>query len=131
MNYFEFGNLCFNVSCSEQSIILMVSAKSEHKDLQEFIDCAVERYYEKNYYYEESYNWITLPELKTQIINIPASEKDKQYIFEMLEGMNKKIQIEFEEIENMVAVFKNKWNDYTYAFETKYCRYYFNWITTA
>lgn len=131
MNYFQFGNLCFNISCSEQIIILMVSAKSEHKDLQEFINCAVEKDYKENYYYEESCDWITLPELKAQIINTPISDKDKQYMFQMIEGMSKRVHIELEEIENIITVFESEWNDYTIAFETKHCRYYFNWITTA
>lgn len=131
MNYFEFDSHCFNISCSEQGIILIVSAKCEHKSFQKFINCAVENYYDKNYIYEGSYAWITLPELKAQIINIPASEADKKNFFQLIEGMNKRIYIELEEIENIVTVFEKEWNDCTYAFETKNCRYYFNWITTA
>ena len=37
----------------------------------------------------------------------------------------------FEEIENIITVFESEWNDYTIAFETKHCRYYLNWMTTA
>lgn len=127
MNYFTFDNLCFNIPYSEQIIILMISVKSEHKDFKEFINCAVERWYEEN-----SCNiGITLSELKAQIINTPISNEDKQYMFQMIEGMNERIHIKFEEIENIITVFESEWNDYTIAFETKHCRYYFNWITTA
>lgn len=127
MNYFTFDNLCFNISNSEQVIILMISAKSEHRDFKEFINRAVERWYE-----EKLCNiGIALSELKAQIINIPISNEDKQCMFQIIEGMNERVHIQFEEIENIVTVFESEWNDYTIAFETKHCRYYLNWITTA
>lgn len=125
MNYFEFGNLCFDIPCSEQNIILIISAKSEHKDFQEFINCAVEKWY------EEGFSGITLSELKAQIINTTISDEDKQYMFQMIKGMSKRVHIELEEIENIITVFESEWNDYNIAFETKHCRYYFNWLTTA
>lgn len=127
MNYFTFDRLCFNISNSEQFIILMISAKSEHKDFKEFVNCAVERWYKENL----CNIGITLSELKAQIINIPISDKDKQCMFQMIEGMNERVHIQFEEIENIITVFESEWNDYTIAFETKHCRYYFNWMTTA
>lgn len=127
MNYFTFDRLCFNISNSEQFIILMISAKSEHKDFKEFINCAVERWYEENL----CNIGITLSELKAQIINTPISDEDKQCMFQMIEGMNERVHIQFEEIENIITVFESEWNDYTIAFETKHCRYYFNWMTTA
>lgn len=127
MNYFTFDNLCFNISNSEQVIILMISAKSEHKDFKEFINRAVERLYE-----EKLCNiGIALSELKAQIINIPISNEDKQCMFQIIEGMNERVHIQFEEIENIITVFESEWNDYTIAFETKHCRYYLNWMTTA
>lgn len=127
MNCFEFENLCFNVPNSEQYISLLLASKSEHSTFQEFIKAAIKKDFEEYIAIET----ISLSVLYEQIINIPASDKDRQYMFEIIEAMNKKIEIEFEEIENMVAVFKNEWNDYTFAFETKYCRYYFHWITLA
>lgn len=127
MNYFTFDNLCFNISNSEQVIILMISAKSEHRDFKEFINRAVERWYEENL----CNIGIALSELKAQIINIPISNEDKQCMFQIIEGMNERVHIQFEEIENIVTVFESEWNDYTIAFETKHCRYYFNWMTTA
>lgn len=127
MNFFTFDSLCFNIPYSEQVIILMISAKSEHKDFKEFINCAIERWYEENL----CNIGITLSELKTQIINTPISNEDKQCMFQMIEGMNERVHIQFEEIENIITVFESEWNDYTIAFETKHCRYYFNWMTTA
>lgn len=127
MNYFTFDSLCFNIPNSEQFIILIISAKSEHKDFKEFINCAVERWYEENL----CNIGITLSELKAQIINIPISDEDNQCMFQMIEGMNERVHIKFEEIENIITVFESEWNDYTIAFETKHCRYYFNWMTTA
>lgn len=105
----------------------MTSAKSEHRDFKEFINRAVERWYE-----EKLCNiGIALSELKAQIINIPISNEDKQCMFQIIEGMNERVHIQFEEIENIITVFESEWNDCTYAFETKNCRYYFNWMTTA
>lgn len=127
MNYFTFDSLCFNISNSEQVIILMISAKSELKSFQEFINCAVERWYEENL----CNIGIALSELKAQIINIPISNEDKQCMFQIIEGMNERVHIQFEEIENIITVFESGWNDYTIAFETKHCRYYLNWMTTA
>ena len=127
MNYFTFDSLFFNISNSEQFIILMISAKSEHKDFKEFINRAVERWYEENL----CNIGIALSELKAQIINIPISNEDKQCMFQIIEGMNKRVHIQFEEIENIITVFESEWNDYTIAFETKHCRYYFNWMTSA
>lgn len=127
MNYFTFDSLCFNISNSEQVIILMISAKSEHKDFKEFINRAVERLYEENL----CNIGIALSELKAQIINIPISNQDKQCMFQIIEGMNERVHIQFEEIENIITVFESEWNDCTYAFETKNCRYYLNWMTTA
>lgn len=125
MNYFEFENLCFNIPDSKQYISLLIASKSEHCTFQEFIKAAIKKDFEEYITIET----ISLSELYEQIINVPASDKDKQYMFKMIEAMNEKIEIEFEEIENMVVVFKNEENDYTFAFETKYCRYYFHWIT--
>lgn len=105
----------------------MISAKSEHRDFKEFINRAVERWYEENLYNIG----IALSELKAQIINIPISDEDKQCMFQMIEVMNERVHIQFEEIENIITVFESEWNDCTYAFETKNCRYYLNWMTTA
>lgn len=127
MNYFEFDNLCFNNPYSEQIIVLMISAKSEHKDFKEFINCAVERWYEKGFYNIGT----TLSELKAKITNTPISDEDKQFMFRIIEYMNERVHIELEEIENIVVVLENGINEFFVAFETKYCRYYFYWITTA
>lgn len=105
----------------------MISTKSEHRDFKEFINRAVERWYE-----EKLCNiGIALSKLKAQIINIPISNEDKQCMFQMIESMNERVHIQFEEIENIITVFESEWNDYTIAFETKHCRYYLNWMTTA
>lgn len=105
----------------------MISAKSEHRDFIEFINRAVERWYEENL----CNIGIALSELKAQIINIPISNEDKQCMFQIIECMNERVHIQFEEIENIITVFESEWNDCTYSFETKNCRYYFNWMTTA
>jgi hypothetical protein len=52
-------------------------------------------------------------------------------MFQIIEGMNERVHIQFEEIENIITLFESEWNDCTYAFETKNCRYYLNWMTTA
>ena len=81
----------------------MISAKSEHKDFKEFINRAVERWYEENL----CNIGIALSELKAQIINIPISNEDKQCMFQIIEGMNERVHIQFEEIENIITVFES------------------------
>lgn len=89
MNHFTFENLCFNVPNSEQWISLFISSKNEHSTFQEFIKAAIKKDFEEYIVIET----ISLSVLYEQIINTPASDKDKQYMFEMIEAMNEKLKL--------------------------------------
>lgn len=124
MNYIEFGNKCFNVPASEQSIDIVIGSKSEASGLEEFIGKAV------NYLCAEIY--MENPQsVFPEIINRSAADKGKELIAEFLSGMDQSVELHLEEIISIVYVTEPRWNNYDLAFETKNSYVFFTWSTTA
>lgn len=125
MNYFGFGNLCFNVPSSEQMIDIVIGSKSEANSLEDFIDKAAE------YLCCEIFPGESPETLFPQIINKPAGEKGERLIQEFQAEMNKSVELKFEEITSIVYVTEPRWNNYDLAFETKNSYVLFSWSTSA
>ncbi|MDE7230029.1 MAG: hypothetical protein K2N56_06065 [Oscillospiraceae bacterium] len=123
MNYIEFGNKCFNVPASEQSIDIVIGSKTEANSLEDFIEKAV------NYLCTEIYmerSEIVFP----KIINRSA-DKGSELIAEFLSGMDQSVELHLEEITSIVYVTEPRWNNYDLAFETNNSYVFFTWSTTA
>lgn len=124
MNYIEFGNKCFNVPASEQSIDIVIGSKTEADSLEDFIEKAI------NYLCAEIY--MENPQsVFPEIINRSAADKGKELISEFLSGMDQCVELHLEEITSIVYVTEPRWNNYDLAFETKNSYVFFTWLTTA
>lgn len=124
MNYFGFGNLCFNVPTSEQYIDIVTGSRSEADSLEDFIGKAV------SYICAEVY--MESPEsVFSKIINCSAADKGKELISEFLNEMNQSVELKLEEITSIVYVTEPRWNNYDLAFETKNSYVLFSWSTSA
>lgn len=109
----EFGNLCFNVTSSEQNILMVISPKNIFSSLDEFITEA--------FVFLESdsrfcSNWTEMYKNPT---NVPASDDDITWMKSRLEEMNQRVSILYEPVIKAVNVLPPKWNDVTLALETK------------
>ncbi|NBH18739.1 hypothetical protein D3Z55_15080 [Clostridiaceae bacterium] len=109
----EFGNLCFNVTSSEQSILMVISPKNIFSSLDEFITEA--------FVFLESdsrfcSNWTEMYKNPT---NTPASDDDITWMKSRLEEMNQRVSILYEPVIKAINVLPPKWNDVTLALETK------------
>lgn len=124
MNYIGFGNKCFNVPASEQSIDIVIGSKTEADSLEDFIGKAV-NYLCTGIYME--YPQSVFPE----IINRSAADKGKELISEFLSGMDQSVELRLEEITSIIYVTEPRWNNYDLAFETKNSYVFFTWATTA
>lgn len=124
MNYFGFGNKCFNVPSSEQFVDIVTGSKSEADSLEDFIEKAVD-YLCANIYVDR--REIVFP----NIVNLPAADKGKELILEFLDEMNQSVELLFEEITSIVYVTEPRWNNYDLAFETENSYVFFSWGTTA
>ena len=124
MNYIGFGNKCFNVPTSEQSIDIVIASKSEAISFEDFIKKAV-KYLCVEIYKERPEN------VFSEIINRSAVDKGMELITVFLSGMDQSVELRFEEIINMVYVTEPRWNNYDIAFETANSYVFFTWGTTA
>lgn len=124
MNYIGFGNKCFNIPTSEQSIDIVIGSKSEADSLEDFIGKAV------NYLCFEIY--IERPEdVFSEIINRSATDKGKELITDFLNGMDQRVELHLEKIINIVYITEPRWNNYNLAFETANSYVLFTWFTTV
>lgn len=124
MNCIRFGNGCFNIPSSEQSVDLVIGAKSEADSLEDFVERAV-KYLCDEVYFE------SLESAFSEIINKPAGENGEALIRELMDGMNTKTEFKFERILNIIYITEPKWNSYEFAFETENGYVLFLWGTTA
>ena len=67
---FDFGNKCFNISASEQDILLVVASQKEFSSLDDFITAALKFLESDERFYD---NWTEMYENST---NSPASDDD-------------------------------------------------------
>ena len=109
----DFGSLCFNVSASEQSILIVVAPKNEFLSLDDFITAAL-KFLESDGEFCD--NWIEMYKKRT---NLPASADDIEWMQSKLDEMNKRVKILYEPVIKAVNVIPPKWNDITLGLETK------------
>ncbi len=122
---FDFGNLCFNASHLEDSILIVVAPKNEFSSLDDFITAAL-KFLESD---EELYdNWTEIYKERT---NLPASDDDIKWMKSRLDAMNESVYILYEPIIKAVNVIPPRWNDTPMGLETKSEYILYLWGTSA
>ena len=121
----DFGNLCFNVDTSEQTILIVVAPKNEFVSLDDFITEAL-KFLESD---EEFYDHWT--EMYKNRVNLPASADDIAWMKSRLDAMNEKVNILYDPVIKAVNVIPPKWNDQTLGLETKSEYILYLWGTSA
>lgn len=119
----EFGNLAFNCEASEQTLCLVVAGKNEASTINDFIQKALNRLDESEYYSEDATAY-------KRCVFQEAEDADVKWLYQIIEGMNRKVYIDLGEpikiLTGTVTVFDNAW-----VVETKEMFYYIFWCTTA
>lgn len=121
----DFGNLCFNNSHSEQTILMVVASKYEFSSLDDFLTAAF-AFLESDE--ELCDNWTQMYKERT---NLPASADDIMRMKSRLDAMNERVYILYEPIVKAVNVIPPKWNDETLGLETKNEYILYLWGTSA
>lgn len=121
----DFGNLCFNVGVSEQSILIVVAPKNEFLSLDDFITAAL-KFLESDEDFCD--NWTKMYKNRT---NSPASADDMAWMRSRLDEMNQRVTILYEPVIKAVNVVPPKWNDITLGLETKNEYILYMWGTSA
>lgn len=127
MTYIELGSNAIGSPDIEAYINIVIAAKSEANDLEDFIAKTAD-------YFVNVRGWKeTIRELFAENEHTPATEECKEQIAADMEQMKKNAYsyIAFEEIKKAVHVMKPEWNDTDYAIETENFYIYYEWGTTA
>ena len=99
--------------------------KNEYDTLQEFVNDAVRKswcYCESEEFEQEQLNSIDLQ---------PDGDRGKEHMLWCIRQMNTKLDIRIEEINTFYQVYKPRWNDEAYAFDSDYNYFLFLWTTSA
>ncbi|WP_300714884.1 hypothetical protein [uncultured Acetatifactor sp.] len=110
---FDFGNKCFNISASEQDILLVVASQKEFSSLDDFITAALKFLESDERFYD---NWTEMYENR---INSPAPADDVSWMESRFNEMNERVHILYEPIVNAVHVIPPAWNNITLGLETE------------
>ena len=102
---FEFGNLCFTPSASEQEIVMVIAPRAEYSSLQEFITAA--------------FAFLEWSETDKEYSGIPASDTDLDFIKKKIKEMDQRVHIAFQPITNAVHIMTPQWNQATLGLETE------------
>lgn len=121
----SFGALCFNVSASEQSILIVVASKSEFPSLDDFLAGAL-NFLESDSEFCDNWN-----EIYKDRNCLPASDDDITQMRSTISEMNQRVSILFEPIIKAVNVLPPKWNDISLGLETKNEYVLYLWGTSA
>lgn len=122
---YEFGNSCFLVPTSEQSIIMVVESKAEFSSMDEFITAAL-TFLESDSEFCD--NWTE--QYKTRI-NLPASAEDVAYVIEKIKGVNQDVEMLFQSIKAAVNITLPRWNQITLCLETEHDYIFYSWVTSV
>ena len=112
---FEFGNLCFTPSASEQEIVMVIAPRAEYSSLQEFITAA--------------FAFLEWSETDKEYSGIPASDTDLDFIKKKIKEMAQRVHIAFQPITNAVHIMTPQWNQATLGLETE--QEYIFWLLTS
>lgn len=121
----DFGNLCFNVEVSRQSILIVVAPKNEFLSLDDFITASL-KFLESDE--DLCDNWTEMYKNRT---NLPASDEDMAWMRSRLDEMNRRVTILYEPVIKAVNVVPPKWNDITLGLETKNEYILYMWGTSV
>lgn len=121
----SFGSLCFNVSASKQSILIVVASKSEFPSLDDFLAGAL-NFLESDSEFCDNWN-----EIYKDRNYLPASDDDIMQMRSTLSEMNQRVSILFEPIIKAFYVVPPKWNDISLVLETKNEYVLYLWGTSA
>lgn len=114
---FEFGNLCFTPSASEQEIVIVIAPRAEYASLHEFITAALA--------------FLEWPETYRECSDIPASDTDIDFIKNKIKEMDQRVHIAFQPITKAVHIMTPQWNQTTLGLETEQEYIFYSWVTTV
>lgn len=114
---FEFGNLCFTPSASEQEIVIVIAPRAEYSSLQAFIAAALA--------------FLEWPESYKDSPNIPASDTDLDFIKTKIKEMDQRVHIVFQPVTKAVHIMAPQWNQVALGLETEQEYIFYSWITTV
>lgn len=121
---FWFGNDCFTVPTSEQSIIMVVASQAEFSCLDEFITAAL-TFLESDSEFCD--NWT---EQYKNRVHLPASTEDVAFVIERIKDMQS-VEILFQSIKKAVNIKPPTWNQVTLCLETEHDYIFYSWATTV
>ncbi|MBD5153866.1 MAG: hypothetical protein HDT15_13395 [Oscillibacter sp.] len=121
----DFGNGCFNVSASEQNIMIVVAPQNEFSSLDGFIAAAL-KFLESDGRFHD--NWTERYKNRT---NLLASADDIAWMKSRLDEMDQCVNILYEPVVKAVNVIPPKWNDVTLGLETKSEYILYLWSTSV
>lgn len=121
----HFGNFCFNIPSSEQSIIIVIAPKREYLSLDEFISKALKFLESDGEFFD---NWTEMYKNRSYS---PVTEEEMIWMKSRIEEMNKRIAILHQPIIKAVHIIPPEWNDITFGLETKTEYIFYLWGTSA
>lgn len=125
MLFFSFGSLAFNVQSSEQTIDMVVDSKSKYSTVYDFMSVGI-KYLEESVYSGDGiaieYDGISL-----------KTGKYDEIISRWIEGLNKRVDVKIENIQNIFRIKREVYNPFVDEFiiETDDKFIMFLWETTA
>lgn len=121
----HFGQLCFNRPSGEQSILLVLDAKSCHASMDEFVTDAL-HYLENHPDFCDHWS-----EMYQNRIYEPIDDNEKQWMRSRFDEMNQRISIAHDPILRAEYIIAPEWNDITVCAETETEYIFYQWGTSA
>ena len=125
MLFFSFGNLAFNVQCSEQTIDMVVDIKSKYRTVDDFMSAGIK------YLDESAYPGVGIA-IEYDGISLEIGEYD-EIVSRWIDGLNERVEVRIENIRNIFRINRMVDNPYVdeYIIETDDEFIMFLWATTA